>query len=137
MELTARLIEQLHLEAMILSDEARGYFDMWASEARDAMTPIERVSFSCESLKVTTRLMHVVAWLLSRRSAEGDTAPPLGVAAASDRAILAQLPDEARRIIEASEELYDRIVRLDGKLTHPEPLPNVARSLMSRLERAF
>lgn len=137
MELTTRLIDQLHLEAMILSDEARGYFDMWASEAREGMTPLQRVGFSCESLKVTTRLMHVVAWLLSRRSPEGERAPPLGLSAPSDAHIVETLPEDARRIIASSEELYERIARLDGKLTHPEPLPNAARAMMTRLERSF
>ena len=61
----------------------------------------------------------------------------LGLATPSDAHIVEQMPQEAQRIIAASEELYDRIARLDGKLSHPEPLPNVARSLMSRLDSAF
>lgn len=135
MELTARLIDQLHVEAMVLADEARGYFDDFSREDRNTLTPLQRVGFSCESLKVTTRLMHVVAWLLSRRTNESQA--PLGAAAPSDPAILEGLPEDAKKIIAASEDLYARVERLDGKLTEPVPVSNAARGLLSRLERAF
>ena len=65
-ELTPKLLESLYIEAMILADEARSYFD------RDQMTvnlsPEISVAFSCESLKVTTRLMHSIAWLLNQKA---------------------------------------------------------------------
>ena len=58
---------------MLLADEARSYFEGRARVDRDALDPWMRVGFSCESLKVTTRLMHVIAWLLARRAvAEGE-----------------------------------------------------------------
>ena len=135
MELTSRLIDQLHIEAMVLADEARSYFDDFGKAQRDLLSPLQRVGFSCESLKVTTRLMHVVAWLLSRRTNESQA--PLGTATPSDANTLAGLPEDARKIIAASEDLYARVARLDGKLTEPAPLRNAPRSFMSRLERAF
>lgn len=135
MELTSRLIDQLHIEAMLLADEARSYFDDFGRDERDRLSPLQRVGFSCESLKVTTRLMHVVAWLLSRRATESQA--PLGAVADSDPTILEGLPEEARRIVAASEDLYARVARLDGKLTEPAPVANAARGLMAKLERAF
>ena len=68
--LAKRLIDGLYTEAMLLADEVRAYFDDVGRDARDLLDPIERVLFSCESLKVTTRLMHVIAWLLTQRAVE-------------------------------------------------------------------
>ncbi|MBE7186568.1 MAG: DUF1465 family protein, partial [Methylobacterium mesophilicum] len=65
-----RLIDSLYTEAMVLADEARHYFDEDGRREREALDPLVRVGFSCESLKVTTRLMHVIAWLLTRRAVE-------------------------------------------------------------------
>src|SRR3546814_4852341 len=61
---------------MVLADEARSYFDRGGLEDREAMCPADRVAFSCESLKVTTRLMHVVSWLLLRRAADAGALRP-------------------------------------------------------------
>ena len=55
--LTSRLIDSLYTEAMLLADEARSYFDDGGRDDRIAMEPFVRVSFACESLKVTTRIM--------------------------------------------------------------------------------
>jgi regulator of CtrA degradation len=66
--LTSRLVDSLYVEAMLLADEVRAYFDEGGREEREALPPLLKVSFSCESLKVTTRLMHVIAWLLTQRA---------------------------------------------------------------------
>src|SRR5918998_3453475 len=66
--LTPKLIDSLYVEAMVLADEARSYFDSCGRDDRLALDPVDRVGFSCESLKVTTRLMHVIAWLLTQRA---------------------------------------------------------------------
>ena len=67
-ELTPKLVDSLYVEAMVLADEARSYFDSAARDDRLGLEPVDRVGFSCESLKVTTRLMHVIAWLLTQRA---------------------------------------------------------------------
>jgi len=105
-----------------------------------------RVGVSCESLKVTTRLMHVIAWLLTQRAVEAGEltyaqarrpSRRLGEAADSDEALLAQLPESAVALINASRELYARVRRLDEHGTSAEPAASPARSLLSRLERSF
>ena len=68
--LAPRLVSALYVEAMLLADEARGYFDEFGREERDTLTPLIRVTFSCESLKVTTRLMHIIAWQFTRCKVE-------------------------------------------------------------------
>lgn len=140
--MTPKLIDSLYVEAMLLADEARGYFDQQGREERAGLAPMSRVGFSCESLKVTTRLMHIIAWLLTQRAAEaGELAERpgrrLGKAAASDSDAIAGLPATAINLIRASGELYARVERLDQGNRSADAQPSPARSLMSRLERSL
>lgn len=147
--LNARLIDSLYTEAMLLADEARSYFDDAAREDRRTLDPMTRVRFSCESLKVTTRLMHIVAWLLARRALQSGEIPraahgsrsrrgwhELGTAADSDADAISSFPAGARTLIAASCDLYARVKRLEegGAI---EAVPSPARTLMSRLERSL
>jgi regulator of CtrA degradation len=142
--MTPRLIDSLYTEAMLLADEARSYFDRHGREERLALDPLLRVGFSVESLKVTTRLMHVIAWLLNQRAVEAGEISPrdarseerrLGEAPASDPALIARLPDGALQIVRSSQDLFARVQRLEESGAEPRPSP--ARGLQSRLERAF
>lgn len=145
--LAPRLVSALYVEAMLLADEARGYFDEVGREERDTLSPLVRVTFSCESLKVTTRLMHIIAWLLTWRAVEageidvGEAGRPerrLGDAPASETAVIESLPEKARALVQASVDLYDRVARLDAGLSPAvEPAASPARELMGRLELAF
>ncbi len=141
-----RVIDTVYIDAMVLADEARSYFDEGGRADREALDPIARVAFSCESLKVTTRLMHVIAWLLTQRAvAAGEisralAATParrLGDAPASDEALLPLLPENARALVEASRDLFARVQRIDERAAKLEPAPSPARSLLSRLERSL
>jgi len=145
--LTPKLVGALYTEAMVLADEVRSYFDRQGREERDSLDPILRVGFSCESLKVTTRLMHVIAWLLTQRAVEAGEltrlqarkpSRRLGEAPESDPAVVARLPATAVALIAASEDLYARIARLDETgMEAAVPMPSPARSLLSRLERSL
>jgi regulator of CtrA degradation len=142
--ITSRLIDSLYTEAMLLADEARSYFDDMGRNDRSTLDPFARVGFACESLKVTTRIMHIVAWLLTQRAIDSGEIPlsggrrperRLGNAQDSDAAIVVQLPEAAQRLIGASVDLYARIQRIDeGNLDPPQ---SPARALMGRLERGL
>ena len=145
-QLTPKLIDGLYVEAMVLADEARSYFDTIGRDDRLSLDPIDRVGFSCESLKVTTRLMHVIAWLLTQRAvAAGELSHAqagmaerrLGTAADTDPALLARLPEAAADLVRASEELYERVSRIDSGHFSEEPAGSPARSLLSRLQRSL
>ena len=146
--LTRKLVDALYVEAMVMADEARAYFEDHGVEARDHLPPSHRVGYAVESLKVTTRLMHVIAWLLTwRGEAAGEidvvmAREPdrrLGITAASDADTVTDLPEDAQRLIAASEDLYKRVRKLERDLLAPpeEPKVSPARSLLGRLERAF
>lgn len=136
----------LYTEAMLLADEARGYFDHQGREDREALDPVARVVLSCESLKITTRLMHVLAWLLTERAIElgqmdaGEAAASarrLGEATPSDAASVRGLPPPAIALVDASQDLYARVRRLDTEESDPAAGSSPALSLLDRLQRAF
>ena len=144
--ITPRLIDAFYTEAMLLADEARSYFDEAGRDDRVALEPFERVGFACESLKVTTRIMHIVAWLLTQRAIESGEIPQrdgrrperrLGNAQDSDQELVAKLPQAARRLIGASADLYARVKRLDEGHYSDAAVPSPARALMGRLERGL
>lgn len=143
-EVTPKLVDSLYTEAMLLADEARSYFDR--DQMAGNMSPEISVAFSCESLKVTTRLMHSIAWLLNQKAIRaGEISPDdasgnardLGYAPASDSFQVDRFPEEARLLIAASEDLYFRLQRFSGKMRDsvaatPEPL-----AMMERIRASF
>jgi regulator of CtrA degradation len=90
--------------------------------------------------------MHIVAWLLTQRAIESGEIPMLdghrperrlGNAQDSDPAVVAQLPDSAQRLINASADLYARVKRIDDGSLDTEVPQSPARALMGRLERGL
>ncbi len=148
-EITPKLVEALYLEAMGLADSARQYFDEEGMEDRNSLDPLARVTFSCESLKITTRLMHVVAWLMVRKAVEAgeltaseatQSARRLGratdVGGPDVRVDL--LPLRARKLMAASIDLYDRVKRLDAQIGGDGPdASDDARALLDRLRASI
>ena len=142
----AKLIDGLYVEAMALAEAARGYFDGIGRDQRDGLDPVVRVAFSCESLKVTTRLMHVIAWVLTQRAVEAgemdwaEARQPvrrLGASPDTDEAQLAALPEPARRLTQASLDLHRRVERLDAMAGEDAQAASPVQALHARLGRAF
>ncbi|AUW58364.1 DUF1465 domain-containing protein [Sphingobium sp. SCG-1] len=120
-----RLVDSLYIEAMVMADEARAYFDKAGAEDREALEPLDRIMFSCESLKVTTRLMHVIAWLLAQRAWQrgeidsevlADKRFRLGEASASEADAICHFPFAARSLIDGSADLYERVARFEARI---------------------
>lgn len=142
-----RVVDTLYIDAMVLADEARSYFDEGGRADRETLDPMARVSFSCESLKVTTRLMHVIAWLLTQRAVDAgemtareacDPSRRLGPAPLSEVATIAALPTRARDMIVASTDLYARVTRLDeAQADEVAIVPSPVHALHGRLALAF
>ncbi|GAA0729124.1 DUF1465 family protein [Sphingomonas japonica] len=142
----SRLIDSLYVEAMLLADEARCYFDQGGKDERDRLDPVARVAFSCESLKVTTRLMHVIAWLLTQRAVQAgelrerdarDPSRRLGAAPETDAAMLATMPRDAGALIATSIDLYRRVARLDATAADAQRVPSPARTMIEKLALNF
>ncbi|WP_058744016.1 DUF1465 family protein [Sphingomonas yabuuchiae] len=142
----AKLIDGLYVDAMALAEAARGYFDGIGRDERDGLDPLVRVAFSCESLKVTTRLMHVIAWVLTQRAVEAgemdwaEARQPirrLGASPDTDDMQLAALPEPARRLTQASLDLHRRVERLDAMADEGASAASPVQVLQARLSRAF
>jgi regulator of CtrA degradation len=145
-----RLVDTLFTEAMLMADEARGYFEEEGRIEREALPPALRVCFSCESLKVTTRLMHVIAWLLTRRAVDAGeltaaeamhSSRRLGEAPVTDAEILVRLPRRARLLTMASAALYDRALLQDAALARAaasaDAIPSPVHSMQAMLASAL
>lgn len=142
----SKLIDSLYAEAMTLAEVARGYFDGIGRQERDTLDPIARVTFSCESLKVTTQLMHVIAWVLTQRAVEAgemvwtdarDPVRRLGRSPESDEGQVADLPPHARTLARASLDLHRRVERLDQLADEHQPVISPVQMLQARLDQAF
>ena len=138
-------VENLYVEAMLLADEAHAAFatqrDLGLVGAggarRDALL---QVSLACESLKTTTRLMHIIAWLLHRRAmiagdpgaGPNDSAARIGAPVVADWDICAGFDAPLRRIVAASERLFERIAAIEAGWEAPAIAP--VQALLARLE---
>lgn len=134
-------VENLYIEAMVLADEAHTAF----AAARDLGTgnrdSLLQIGLACESLKTTTRLMHIIAWLLHRRAmiagdpgaGPSDSAARIGEPVVADWDICVQFESPVRRIIAASERLFERIAAIEAGWDAPVTPPPV-QALLARLE---
>ncbi|WP_260582563.1 DUF1465 family protein [Sphingopyxis sp. PET50] len=106
-------VENLYVEAMVLADEAHTAFaaarDLGAVGSAGSRDGLLQIGLACESLKTTTRLMHIIAWLLHRRAmiagdpgaGPDDSAARIGEPVAADWTLCAQFdlvgPPDRRR----------------------------------------
>lgn len=134
---TYKMIECLYTEAMVLADEARSYFKSEFREDYGQVHADRRIQMSCESLRVTTRLMHSIAWLLNQKALlageldEHDLRNhnrTLGRALPSDPDTVSVMPKAAQKLVADSEALYNRLIAL-------EKAQNIKQCNDARMER--
>ncbi len=144
--LTVKLMDALYTEAMVLADEARSYFESGRFNEESDPDNLLAVSFSCESLKVTTRLMHCIAWLLNQKALHSGELTAgeawnhdraLSVGPATDQQTVDRFPEEARQIIIASEELFQRLQRLSIRMEQEQEAESAVQNMFRRLESSF
>lgn len=134
-------VENLYVEAMLLADEAHAAFAAQRDLGRANGDALSQIGLACESLKTTTRLMHVIAWLLHRRAmfagdpgaGPNDSAARIGEPVAADWDVCARFDISVRRIISASERLFERIAAIEAGWEAPRALPPV-QQLLAQLE---
>lgn len=123
--INSRLIEGLYCEALVLSDEVRAHFDLGSRAAGCGPSESEaQVALSCESLRTTTRMMHATAWLLNHRAwLAGEMSEfrlrmhgKLPADFPADPARLALLPEPIVELINATQDFYARLRRIDQRL---------------------
>lgn len=150
--LSRPIVEALYSEALVLADEVRAVFARGADEpdlgpALHSKTShadtMARLALSTEGLKTTTRIMHILAWLLNQRAffsgemteAQVRQHGTLPADRPSDEKALAALEPETCELIAESEQLHQRIARLDEAWRCGFEMASPARAIHSRLER--
>jgi regulator of CtrA degradation len=119
-DINQAIIETLYCEALVLADEVRSAFDLMPARAGDE--DLVRIALSVEGLRTTTRMMHVLAWLLNHRAYfSGELSefqlrrhgilPP---DRPSDPEQLVLLQPETCALIAETEAFHGRIARLDA-----------------------
>ena len=134
-------VENLYVEAMLLADEAHAAFAAQRDLGRVRGDALLQISLACESLKTTTRLMHVIAWLLHRRAmfagdpgaGPQDSAARIGDPVVADWHVCAGFETSIRRIIAASERLFERIAAIEAGWEAPRARAPV-QQLLAQLE---
>lgn len=143
--LSRPIIEALYTEALVLADEVRAVFAAGTREPLAGEDAYLRLALSTEGLKTTTRMMHVLAWLLNQRALfagelsenqvrlHGALPPDRG----SDETQLALLEAETRDLIADTEKLHQRIARLDEAWRQHFEMASPARAFQERIGREF
>lgn len=138
-------VENLYVEAMLLADEAHAAFAAQRDLGSVRGNAAAQIGLACESLKTTTRLMHVIAWLLTQRAIDAGEMQPrdaldgnrrLGHAPQFDADLVAALPQRARALVEASANLHRRVGLLDAAQVDAVA-PSPVQRLYDRLALAF
>ena len=143
--LSRPIIEALYTEALVLADEVRAVFAAGTREPVIGEDAFVRLALSTEGLKTTTRMMHVLAWLLNQRALfsgelsestvrlHGALPPDRG----ADAKQLALLEPETRALIAETERLHQRIARLDEAWRQHFEMTSPARAFQERIGREF
>lgn len=143
--LSRPIIEALYSEALLLADEVRAVFALGAKTPVDGEDTMVRLALSTEGLKTTTRMMHVLAWLLNQRAFfSGELSEEqvrlhgtLPADRPSDPKQLEMLECATRDLIAESERLHKRIARLDEAWRQDFEMASPARAFQARVGRAF
>jgi regulator of CtrA degradation len=130
-----RMIRRLLDESMALVRETTAYFDGRGRSDQNGLPNPVALLYAGESMRVTTRLMQVVAWLLAQRAVEAgeisrDEAVGPRFRLGARRVCLGEapgdvggLPPTLRDLLARSEGLYLRIERLERLLVGEAPTP--------------
>ena len=140
--MTRQVVETLYSETLVLADEARAVF---AREEGGDPSDAAYMAHSLEGMKTTTRIMHMLAWLLNQRAFFANELSAKQVmlygALAKNRQTdlddYAMLSADAQDVVRASETLYTRIARLDEQQRGEADTANPAHSLQNRVLDAF
>ena len=118
--------DRTYRETMGLLVEARDYMRFREPADRGAMPDDHRLAVNCEALRVTSRLTHVMAWLLVQKAVHAGEMTAAEAAAADHRlagqAVCRErvaaggitMPPMLEHLLERSYQLYARVERLDA-----------------------
>jgi regulator of CtrA degradation len=112
-------------EAMALLVEARDYFTHREPIDRQTLQPPELLHFCRETLRLTTRLTQIMAWLLAQRAVfageisqrdalgDHDALAELRICMEAEETAASVMPQRLAGLLDRSRRLYVRVARLD------------------------
>ena len=121
-------LDSTYEEAVKLTREARDYLAVQESADLSKLAPEARLVASCETMRLTSRLSQVMAWLLVQKAVHaGEMARPAAlesrfrlagqnICAEADALAVDYLPTGLAQLMNASHALYNRVARLDAML---------------------
>ena len=121
------IIEDLYCEAILLSREVRRTFVLPSANAMPTQVNVHTKALSSEALQATTRMLHATAWILNRRAfLRGELTGPqlrscgrLPQDSSSQASTEVELVPEVRRVVQATEQFYARVARLELAWSQP------------------
>lgn len=140
------IIEALYCEALVLADEVRSMFDLNPIRETGDEADRTRLALSVEGLRTTTRVMHVLAWLLNYRAFFSGELNELQLRRHSklpvDRipepANMARLESPVRALIGESVRMHARVRRLDAEWSEQSSARPVAiHAMQTRLSQGL
>ena len=141
-----QIIEDVYQDTLVLADEARAAFDSRSGAGAIELDEAAKVAFSIEGLRTTTRLMHLLAWLLNQRAYLDGELSDMQLrqhgALPSERpalpGMMRRLDPHTQDLIRQSLDLYKRVERLDRDWrARSETEQSPVGAMQGRLERAF
>lgn len=145
-DISEEIIEDLYAEALLLADDARSVFDLRMGGEAEEASDLLKIALSIEGLRTTTRVMHVLAWLLNQRAYfSGELSESqlrrhnaLPDERLADPANLELLEPETRELIHESERLHARVARLDRDWRQQRQAASPpVQALQGRIAQAF
>ncbi len=146
------LFYRIYDQSMTMVREAADYLELEGVIDRQHLSQKLGMVYACESMRLTTRLMQISAWLLAMRAVrQGEMAPAevesRGFRLGAREVCLGGpvrgaglLPVRLINLLEASKRLYERVSRLDQLMfasDGPLPARNPVIAQLNRIEQAF
>lgn len=143
---------RIYDESMAMVRQAVDYLELEGVIERQQLSQKMGIIYACESMRLTTRLMQVSAWLLAMRAIRqgelvSDDIEARGFRLGAKEVCLGGpvrgaglLPVRLINLLEASKRLYERVARLDQLLFEGQhELPSHKRFVaqISAIEEAF
>lgn len=135
-------LRRTYREAIDLLWRARLYISEIASTEVAQLPPADRLAHALETVRLTARLTHMMAWLLLQRAAEDGELPraeatqeapeleKVEVCLAAPSVDRERLPTMLLQLLDESDQLYRRLARLDSQARTPKvTLPMALSSL--------
>jgi len=143
------LFQRTYREGMSLVEEAATYLDGPGREQAKDLPRATALAYATESMRLTTRLMQVAAWLLVQKAVnEGDMSESEALAEKYELGgrdigrskridAMDLLPDALKDLIVRSENIYRRIDRLDAQMRAGEVVEQSSLSAQQDRAEAF